>query len=80
MIPSASIIFLTAVISIIFIPLVGLWLWALTHCANAEFKQPIDKVVWVIILIFLGPLGLFLYLASGRKQAITSKSNEKWVI
>jgi hypothetical protein len=50
------------------------------QCANAQFKQPVDKVVWILILIFLGPLGALLFATSGRKHAQRSGESDKWVV
>jgi len=67
-------------VALVAIPLFGLWLWALVHCAHAEFKQPVDKVVWILILIFLGPLGTILYLVSGRRGTVIARESNKWVV
>jgi hypothetical protein len=36
----------------------GFWLWMLIDCLKRSFK---DKLLWVLIMIFLGPLGSILY-------------------
>ncbi len=46
-----------------------LWLWALIDCVKREFK-PNDKLIWVLIIIFLPLIGSILYLAIGRKQRV----------
>jgi hypothetical protein len=46
-----------------------LWLWALIDCVKREFKGN-DKVIWVLIIIFLPMIGSILYLAIGRKNKI----------
>ena len=66
--------------ALVAIPLFGLWLWALVHCAHAEFKQPVDKIAWILILIFLGPLGTLLYLVSGRRGTVAPRESDKWVV
>ncbi|MBD3155280.1 MAG: hypothetical protein GF368_01340 [Candidatus Aenigmarchaeota archaeon] len=35
------------------------WLWMLIDCLQRRFR---DKLVWVLVLILLGPLGALLYL------------------
>lgn len=44
-----------------------LWLWALIDCVKREFRGN-DKLIWVLIIIFLPLIGSILYLAIGRKQ------------
>lgn len=46
-----------------------LWLWALIDCVKREFKSN-DKLIWVLIIIFLPLIGSILYLAIGRNQSI----------
>jgi hypothetical protein len=67
-------------LALIGLSLFGFWLWAVLQCANAQFKQPVDKVVWILILIFLGPLGALLFATSGRKHAQRSGESDKWVV
>ena len=38
--------------------LFGFWLWMLIDCLKRKFK---DKIVWVVVMILLGPLGSILY-------------------
>lgn len=37
------------------------WLWMLVDCLKRDFKRDIDKVVWIIVLIFLHLLGAIVY-------------------
>jgi hypothetical protein len=46
-----------------------LWFWALIDCVKREFKGN-DKLIWVLIIIFLPMIGSILYLAIGRKNRI----------
>ncbi len=46
-----------------------LWLWSLIDCLKSEFKN-YDKIVWVLLIIFLPILGAILYLIIGRKQKV----------
>lgn len=69
---------------------VGFWQWiiilstiiifilpivALIDIVRSEFKGN-DKLIWVIIVVFLNLPGIILYYAMGRSQRI-SKSGEK---
>lgn len=46
-----------------------LWLWALIDCVKREFKGS-DKLIWVLVIIFLPLIGAILYLTIGRKQSV----------
>lgn len=37
------------------------WLWMFVDCLNKNFKKEMDKLVWVIVLLYLNILGAFLY-------------------
>ena len=37
------------------------WLWMLVDCLKRNFKNDIEKVVWVLVLIFLHLLGALIY-------------------
>ena len=41
--------------------LFAFWLWMIVDCLKREFKRDIDKVVWVLVLIFLHLLGALVY-------------------
>ena len=42
-----------------FLIFAGFWLWMLVDCLRRNFS---DKTLWVLLMIFLGPLGALLYL------------------
>ncbi|GGG31505.1 PLD nuclease N-terminal domain-containing protein [Pontibacter amylolyticus] len=45
-----------------------LLLWALVDLLTSEFSDSTNKLVWVIVILFLPVLGAILYLLIGRKQ------------
>jgi len=47
----------------------GFWLWALIDCLKGNFSGN-DKVVWLVVIIFVPFLGSILYLAFGRSGKI----------
>lgn len=51
------------------IPLV-LWLWALVDLLKSDFKNNINKLVWLLLIFFLPVLGAVLYLLIGREQKL----------
>ena len=62
------------------IPVLIGWLALLAQCANAPFKSDGDKIAWVLILLFLGPIGAGLYLTAGRSRQAPAKAKEKWMV
>ncbi|GAB4020853.1 PLDc N-terminal domain-containing protein [Spirosoma koreense] len=43
---------------------------ALIDVVRSEFQGPNDKLIWVIIIVFLNIIGAILYFAIGRNQRI----------
>ena len=41
------------VVMLAFLFLLVFWLWMVVDCLKRDFKRDIDKVVWVLVLIFL---------------------------
>ena len=52
------------------------WLWMLVDCLKRDFKRDTDKIVWIIVLIFLHLLGAIVYyfvVKVGHKAAKAEK-------
>jgi uncharacterized membrane protein len=45
-----------------------LFLWALIDVIRRQFTNPNDKVLWIVLIIFIGVIGPLLYLIIGRKK------------
>jgi hypothetical protein len=52
-------IFLTIFSVIIF--LIVFWILMIVDCAKREFKKDDERVVWILILVFLGWIGAIIY-------------------
>lgn len=37
------------------------WLWMLVDCLKRDFKKDYEKIVWVLVMIFLHILGALIY-------------------
>ena len=37
------------------------WLWMLVDCLKRDFKKDYEKIVWVLVMIFLHLLGAIIY-------------------
>ncbi|WP_181308999.1 PLD nuclease N-terminal domain-containing protein [Rufibacter sp. XAAS-G3-1] len=55
------------ILSILFIPAV-FWIWALIDLLTSKFSNSIEKLIWLIAIIFIPVLGAILYLMIGRRQ------------
>lgn len=49
---------------------IGLFIYVLVDILKSEFTNNINKVIWLILVLFTGPLGIVLYLLIGKKQRI----------
>ncbi len=47
-----------AVVAIIFLIF---WVWILIDCARRKFKNSIEKIVWILVIVFMGWIGAFVY-------------------
>jgi hypothetical protein len=43
---------------------------ALVDVIRSDFRGSNDKLIWVIVILFLNVIGALLYLVMGRKQRI----------
>jgi Ni,Fe-hydrogenase I cytochrome b subunit len=72
-------IILIGFIALIALPSV-IWLYALADVIRNDFKHISTKIVWVINLCFIPPLGTILYFLIGRNQRITYHPVGKLVV
>ena len=66
----------------IFIPACGLigllflalttafWIWMIVDCATNDALPGTDKIVWLLVIIFLHFLGALIYYLVGKKRAL----------
>jgi hypothetical protein len=47
------------------------WIWALVDCLQNPRINGTEKLVWVLVIVFLHVLGAIIYLAVGRQSRIT---------
>jgi len=55
-------------IFILVLILSAFWLWMLVDCLKNQALQGTDKIVWVLVIIFLFTLGALLYFFMGRSK------------
>ncbi|HOP86863.1 MAG TPA: PLDc N-terminal domain-containing protein [Syntrophorhabdaceae bacterium] len=51
-----------------------LWLWALIDILRSNFSG-MNKIIWLLLIIFIPLLGMILYFAIGKKQKISPLTN-----
>lgn len=51
-----------------------IWFSTLLDIICSEFKDPSNKIVWILLVLFLAPLGIILYFLIGRSQKIENLS------
>ena len=67
-----------AFLFVLFVFLIGigctvLWIYCLVDIIRANFKGENDKIIWLLLIIFLPLIGSILYLAIGMKQKIPER-------
>lgn len=45
-----------------------IWIITFIDIIGSEFTNPMNKILWVLVVLSLGPLGILLYLLIGRSQ------------
>jgi membrane protein DedA with SNARE-associated domain len=45
-----------------------LWIWALIDILKSDFKDNINKIIWLLVVLLLNFLGVLLYYFIGRGQ------------
>ncbi len=48
------------------------WVWSIVDILKNEFTG-YNKLIWILVLIFLPPVGVLLYLFIGKNQKITKE-------
>jgi len=38
------------------------WIWMVVDCARRKFKNDVEKIVWLVVIVLLGWLGALVYL------------------
>jgi hypothetical protein len=47
-----------------------LWLFTVIDIMRSDFKVPTNKITWLLLIIFIAPLGVLLYWIIGSNQKI----------
>lgn len=63
-------------IIIIGILFIAAWIYSIAHAIKNDFKNN-NKLIWILILLVIPPLGSLLYIIIGQYQVISYISGEK---
>lgn len=55
--------------------LLGFWIYALFDCLKKDFRVPNQKLIWVILIVFVPVIGTFLYLSMSRSAVRKNSFN-----
>jgi len=48
----------------------GFWIYALLDLIQAEFRDPNQKLIWALLLVFIPFIGTFMYLSTSRRLKV----------
>ncbi len=51
---------------------VGGFIWALVDILRSDFKDSVQKLVWIVVILFLPIIGTVLYFTIGRRQRVNA--------
>ena len=54
--------------TLLLIAFIVMWIKSIVDVINNDFKDQTNKIIWIIMLIVIPPIGTILYLTIGKKQ------------
>ena len=67
---SSASIFVSIIRLVVVLGIMVFCIYVLVDILKSEFTNSINKVIWLILVLVTGPLGIILYFFIGRKQKI----------
>lgn len=52
---------------------IGLWVYAIFDCIRSEFVEANQKLIWIILIVFVPVLGPFMYLGLSKRGKVKRK-------
>ncbi|MBI2632565.1 PLDc N-terminal domain-containing protein [Candidatus Pacearchaeota archaeon] len=46
---------------IIGVLLLAFWIWMIIDCAKRNFKNDMEKIIWILVIVLLGWIGALIY-------------------
>lgn len=68
-----AVILFVLLIAALVIFTIAFWICMIIDCVKREFRQPNEKIVWILVLIFLHFLGALIYWGVVKKSSSVSK-------
>ena len=56
------------VMALIWLALVVFWIWMIVDAATRTFPGENEKIIWILVVVLLGPLGAAIYFFVGRPK------------
>jgi len=53
-----------------------LWVYVVVDIMRSEFTVPTNKIVWLLLVLFVAPLGITLYYFIGRDQKLNKTDQD----
>jgi heme/copper-type cytochrome/quinol oxidase subunit 2 len=66
--------FLLMMVLILSLGMIGFWVWTLIDLLRAEFEEEHNKIIWLLLVIFLPVIGVILYWLIAPEQKVGSSS------
>lgn len=67
---SSASIFVSIIPLVVVLGIMVFFIYVLVDILKSEFTNSINKIIWLILVLVTGPLGIVLYFFIGRKQKI----------
>lgn len=67
---SGASIFVSIIPLVVVFGIMGFFIYVLVDILKSEFTNSVNKIIWLILVLLTGPLGIVLYFFIGRKQKI----------
>jgi Phospholipase_D-nuclease N-terminal len=48
----------------------GFWIWMIVDCVQNPYLQGTDKIVWLLVIIFLHFIGALIYYLVARRRPV----------
>ena len=56
-----SVFFLIIFVIILSLLIAVFWLWMLIDCITRDFRDDMEKIVWILLMVFLGVIASIVY-------------------
>ena len=66
--PTAGFIIGIILLLAVIIAIMAFWIWMIVDCAGRNFKKSEDKIVWILIVLFLQIIGAIIYYFAIKKS------------